>query len=289
MKQTHITIINQSIDFIIDHLYEKLTIDMIADHCRFSRYYFNRLFKSVTGENLYGFIKRIRIETAAFKLIKFPHQDITSIAGEIGYSSSNFTVLFKEHFGVPPSLFRKAPALPPEPVRDTILKKIRKLQDEKPEELLKAMDKRITLEIFPEIILRYTRFKGNYHDLHPFWEKFCREQEILLKDSQPEFYGISYDDPIIAGETRCLYDLCVRVTETPERAVRNYRKIRGGRYICYSFHEPLYQLSEAFMNLFAVWMPHRGYIMGQGLCLERYRSGLKPDGTIELDICVPII
>ena len=92
MKRTHITIVNQAVDFIVDHLFEKISVDMIADHCCFSRHYFNRLFKSVTNESIYSFIKRLRIETAAFKLIKFPHLSITEVAEDIGFSSSNFSV-----------------------------------------------------------------------------------------------------------------------------------------------------------------------------------------------------
>ena len=69
MKRTHITIVNQGVDFIVDHLFEKITVDMIADHCCFSRHYLNRLFKSVTNESIYRFIKRLRLETAAFKLV----------------------------------------------------------------------------------------------------------------------------------------------------------------------------------------------------------------------------
>ncbi len=48
VNRTHITIINQGVDFIIDNLYENITVEMIADHCCFSRYYYNRLFKSIT-------------------------------------------------------------------------------------------------------------------------------------------------------------------------------------------------------------------------------------------------
>ena len=100
LNGTHITIVNQGVDFIIGNLFDKITVNMIADHCCFSRYYFNRLFKSVIGESLYSFIKRLRIETAAFKLIKFPNLRITRVAAELGYSSSNFTVLFKKYYGI---------------------------------------------------------------------------------------------------------------------------------------------------------------------------------------------
>ena len=94
MKRTHITIVNQGVDFIVDNLFDKISVNMVADHCCFSRHYFNRLFKSVTNESIYSFIKRLRIETAAFKLVKFPHLSITDVAVDLGFSSSNFAAIF---------------------------------------------------------------------------------------------------------------------------------------------------------------------------------------------------
>ena len=135
VNRTHITIINQGVDFIIDNLYEKLTVEMIADHCCFSRYYFNRLFKSITGENIYAFIKRLRLEAAAFKLIKFPNINITDIASELGYSSSNFSVLFKTHYGLSPSQFRANPKLPLNPAGKQMLQRILNLQKNNPQTL----------------------------------------------------------------------------------------------------------------------------------------------------------
>ena len=171
-NRTHITIVNQGVDFIIGNLFEKITVDMIADHCCFSRYYFNRLFKSVIGESLYSFIKRLRIETAAFKLIKFPNLSITSVAAELGYSSSNFTVLFRKYYGISPSQFRLNPKLPLEPESRSALKRIQNLQKSKPLKLLKQMAQHISFETMPDIKIMYHRFKGNYKDLPEVWQSF---------------------------------------------------------------------------------------------------------------------
>jgi len=42
MNRTHITIVNQAVDFIVDNLFDLLSVNMIADHCCFSRHYLNR-------------------------------------------------------------------------------------------------------------------------------------------------------------------------------------------------------------------------------------------------------
>ncbi len=290
MNRTHISIINQGVDFIIDNLLEKLTVEMIADHCCFSRYYYNRLFKSVTGENIYGFIKRLRLEAAAFKLIKSPNLSITTIATELGYSSSNFSVLFKAHYSVTPSQFRSRPELQAlEPAYRSLLKRIKKLQKNKPEKQLREMDARISFEEMPDMKFVYERFKGNYLDLSPVWQNFCNTMEKAYPETPLEFYGISYDDPLVSDENNCLYDLCARVTDSVKLTGDNYRKISRGPYLCYRFEGHVRELSLVFNDLFAVWMPHRGYIMRQGICLERYHRASLPGDRVVMDICIPIV
>ena len=289
VNRTHITIINQGVDFVIDNLFEKITVEMIADHCCFSRYYYSRLFKSVTGESIYSFIKRLRLETAAFKLIKFPNLSITSVAAELGYSSSNFTVMFRGYYGLSPSQFRSSPRLPSEPGSHSVLKRIQNLQKNKPVKLLKQMDRQISFEKMPDIKLMYKRFKGNYQNLSHIWQAFCEEMEHSFPDSPIEFYGISYDDPLIVGEDKCLYDLCARVTDSAKVKGDNYRKIPGGLYLCYRFEGHVRELNRIFNDLFAVWMPHRGYVMGQGFCFERYHKASVPGGFIVMDLCIPVL
>lgn len=289
LNRTHITIVNQGVDFIIGHLFEQITVDMIADHCCFSRYYFNRLFKSVIGENLYSFIKRLRMETAAFKLIKFPNLSITSVAAELGYSSSNFSVLFKKYYGISPSQFRLNPKLPLEPENRSVLKRIQNLQKSTPLKLLEQMEQHISFETIPDIKIMYQRFKGNYKDLPEVWKSFCEKIETSFQEFPLEFYGISYDDPLIVGKSKCLYDLCTRVTSPSKASGANYKTIPGGAFLIYRFNDHFQKLSQIYNDLFAIWMPHKGYIMDNRLCFERYHEGTESGGKLVMDVCIPIV
>ena len=284
-SRDHATIVNTGIDYIFDHLFDDLAVEQIADHCGFSRYYFNRLFRSVTGESVYAYIKRLRLETAAFKLVKFPHLSITTVAADLGYTSSNFAVLFKEHYKVPPSRFRIRPRLPSGPGHTTVLRRIQELQKNKPEALLSRMDRRISFEDLPKLTFRYRRYQGSYRHLPSVWKEFCREMEHLFSGTPIVYYGISYNDPLIAGEEQFLYDLCA---DAPRICGGNYRTVPEGRYLCYRFDDHIRELRRTYNDLFAVWMPHRGYTMGAGLCLERYHTGMTPGGRIILDLCIPV-
>ncbi|MCP4114606.1 MAG: helix-turn-helix domain-containing protein [Desulfobacteraceae bacterium] len=282
-------IVNQGVDFIFDHLFEKIRVEEIADHCCFSRHYFNRLFKSVTGESIYGFVRRLRLERAAFELIKFPHLSITDVAAEQGYSSSNFSVLFKGHYGLSPSRFRSDPGLSLDPEARPVLERIRDLQQNRPETLLSQMDRQISIQTIPDFRLVYQRFKGNYQDLPRAWATFCEEMEHFSFGSPIEFYGISYDDPLIVGSHRCLYDLCTRITGSARAWGKNHRKIKGGTYLCYRFDGRADELKRLYNDLFAVWIPHRGHIIAPGPCFERYYPATGPGGRLLMDLCIPVL
>ena len=57
--------VNQAIDYILRHMEEDVTLDDVAEYCHFSKYYFSRLFKEQTGESVYAFIRRLRLEQSA--------------------------------------------------------------------------------------------------------------------------------------------------------------------------------------------------------------------------------
>jgi len=72
----------------------------------FSPYHFHRIFAAFTGEPLAAFIRRLRLECAAQRLV---HLDasVTEIALDAGYETpAAFTRAFSAHFGVAPSAYR---------------------------------------------------------------------------------------------------------------------------------------------------------------------------------------
>lgn len=66
------------------------------------------MFKEDTGEALYHFIKRVRLERSAWRLKVEKEKSITEIGEEYGYSSSNFATAFKKHLDLSPAAFRKS-------------------------------------------------------------------------------------------------------------------------------------------------------------------------------------
>ncbi len=285
MDNDYILRINQALNYIYQNLDKNLTVDEIAGHCCFSKYYFNRVFKSVTNDSIYSFIKRMKLENAAFKLRTNRRKSITEIALEIGYSPSNFASAFKEYFGISASEFRKYDV----PLKNSYYTVVDYIQSlKKQEDFFARIDSKITVKHIEVMYLEYKRFHGNYFEgLGKAWEDFClaMEQKYTV-DKDTLFIGISYDDPLLIDENNCVYDMCIKV---PKKTSINTHIVNEGYYACYEFHDRLENLIKSYNEIFALWMPFCKYKLIDRSCIEIYHSGLDAEGKINLDICIPIL
>jgi AraC family transcriptional regulator len=81
-------------------------VPQVADEIAMSRFHLGRLFQEVTGESLGHFLRRIRLERAAFAL-RTSDATVLEIAVDTGYSCAEaLTRAFRAAFGVSPREFR---------------------------------------------------------------------------------------------------------------------------------------------------------------------------------------
>jgi AraC family transcriptional regulator len=93
--------VNRVIDHIRGHLSEELSLSTLARVAAFSPFHFHRVFRAITGETLFGFIHRLRIEKAAGALLNGPDQSVLEIALDHGFASAaTFARAFKTRFGM---------------------------------------------------------------------------------------------------------------------------------------------------------------------------------------------
>lgn len=96
----YVSRINRVMDYARKHLDEDLSLEQLAAIAYFSPFHFHRIFKTLTGETLKQFVKRLRLERALYLLSHGP-RPLTEVALECGFaSSSDFSRSFKAHFGV---------------------------------------------------------------------------------------------------------------------------------------------------------------------------------------------
>jgi len=107
-RDEYLARIHRVMDHIERHLGGRLTLESLAEVACFSPFHFHRVFTACTGETLYQFILRLRLERAAGQVLQNPRKSITEIALDCGFSgSSAFARAFREAFGASPGEWRR--------------------------------------------------------------------------------------------------------------------------------------------------------------------------------------
>lgn len=84
----YISRINKVIDHIESYPDEDLTLHSLAKIASFSPFHFHRIFKAILGESVNDYVKRSRLERAAKRLVANDKLPITTIALDVGFTSS---------------------------------------------------------------------------------------------------------------------------------------------------------------------------------------------------------
>ena len=99
--------VNRVIDYVREHLADELTLADLARVAALSPFHFHRVFTAITGETLFGFIQRVRIERAAGALSSHPDQSVLAVALDHGFSSAAaFARAFRARFGMSATQWR---------------------------------------------------------------------------------------------------------------------------------------------------------------------------------------
>lgn len=103
--------IQKTLDYIEKNSSETLRIEDLATIAHLSPFYYQRLFKRLTGVSVNEYINKRRLAQAASYLSN--HQDkIVDVAFRFGYENhETFTRNFKETFGMTPETYRKNPVI----------------------------------------------------------------------------------------------------------------------------------------------------------------------------------
>jgi len=293
--------VNRVIDYINAHLSDSLPLKTLAEVAAFSPYHFHRIFHSITGETLYNFILRLRLEKAAHKLRYSLNRSIADIAYECGFSSASaFSRAFKDHFSTSPMEYR-----------EKFLKTDgTQWMDTTPKEhgvnyamnVSPCFDSggnwHISVKELPDRNAAYIRFTGfrEYVFNTCINDTFSRLKRWIyihgLSPEEAECLGLTFDDTDITAPERCRYRACYTVPKevNPEGEV-GIMTIPGGTYaVCriegdWSKYGSYFQEVTAF--LYGVWFPTSGYIPGGDLCyMEKYYTTYD-SGHLVMDLCIP--
>lgn len=93
-------------DYIYDHLHEKIYLDDIADELGMNKTYLCKMFRTETGLSIGDYIYRRKVE-AAQNMIKYSDYSYIDISNILAFSShSHFIACFKKYTGMTPKQFK---------------------------------------------------------------------------------------------------------------------------------------------------------------------------------------
>ena len=272
--------VNEAIDYILYHIDEDISLEKVANYCHFSKYYFCRLFKEQTGESLYSFIRRVRLEQSAFRLKTERERPITEISADYGYSSSNYSSAFRLHYHMPPVDFRR------ESYQKSMAHPFFHHENWQVGSFGEC-DRRITVKRMPDYHVIYERRIGSYGELSGEWNRFIGKYRMYVTE-KTKFLERTYDDPAVNRAGNCLSDICM--TAGPDCPLENRTVIRGGRCIVYRFQGHMKYIYAAYQTIFLVWLPESGHRLDPARSLfDLYYRVDHKTMEIEMDICVPIV
>ena len=106
MQGKNIELVKKSILYMKKHCTEHISIADVAAHIGYSKYYFCRTFKQVTGSTVNTYLNSLKIQQACTYL-KRDGLSVSETAAKCGFNDiSYFTKIFKQHMQCLPSVWR---------------------------------------------------------------------------------------------------------------------------------------------------------------------------------------
>jgi AraC family transcriptional regulator len=270
----------------VNEVLSQIHLDISAEHsvatlsslASMSLFHFNRVFKSVVGESIHTYIRRVRLEHCANALLFNPDSTINEIFSEVGFvSNSSFTHAFKDYFGVTPSKWREIDI--PSSINDNILE-IHPLH--------------VEIGYIPKKRVAYVRHIGYNKSIKEAWQRLEEwSYENALDFSKLPMIGLHHSNPNIVKKEECHYVACLEL----DADFTYYRSGEVGvmqipRLFCakFSLTGKYGDLMKYMDYIYYQWLPHSRYekVHLPSLALYHKNHFIREDEQFKLDFYVPI-
>lgn len=248
-KDDYIQSVCRVILYIEQNYNSALNLEELSKVASFSKYHFHRIFKSVVGESIGNYIRRVRLSNSTLQFKT--NQKITQIAMNCGYeTNASFSKAFKKHFRITPKEFAK----------NAKLKRGNKMLEPK---IVKLED----------IEILYVRKTGEYTKCSiKAWETLINfvSKEYFIRDDVMMF-GIGHDNPHVTDADKLRYDACVSwVDKTIQTKGEIQSKIiDGGKYAVFLHKGDYIKLINTYDSV-SNWIVESGVKLRDLPIFEKY-------------------
>lgn len=210
--------------YVQTHLEQDLSLDTLAARVGFSSYHFHRIFREIIGEPVKEYVRRLRLERAAYRL-KISEETILQIALDSCFKThESFTRAFERQFGTTPNNFRnnslRASRERKKQMQPTYLAEYN-LKDASGLLPNGSTLKQVRVEHVRPIIVAFVRHIGSYDKLlekgssmSVLWDELFQwgnANQLINADSL--LIGIPQDDPTVTPLEKQRFDVCVQIPE----------------------------------------------------------------------------
>ena len=278
MRATTFEEYQQRLARVVEHIESDLSAGLVVDDlariANFSPFHFHRVFRGMVGETVKAYVKRLRLERAAFAL-NYTDRTVTDVALDAGYESHEaFTRAFRGRFGCAPRDFRSSPTgqrsrafVPDEPACD------------------------VEVRTSDELRVAYVRSVGPWESIAAAFETlygFLGRKGIAVEGGA---LGISYDDPVVTDPAKLRFDAAAPVSADVEgEGEVKVRTIAGGPHAVTRYRGPYMEMHASYVELVGRWFPRSGHEPADAGCLEFYLNDphSTPPEDLLTEIWVPI-
>jgi len=283
----------RAIDFVNNNLADNPSVVEIARAAPFSQFHFQRLFKALVGESVAAFTRRLRLESAARRLLHGSDStDITGLAIDLGFSSSqNFAKAFKKHFSVSPTQYA-------ERVKHRGTARHVDSHDPDTETVFSISNSSaaigdVVVRQIASMKVAYRRHIGSYDDpeVQQSFEELQTWAGARNLDNEHQYLGIPWDEAMITPDDKCRFDACLIVPEDSWFGTGvNMQELPAGKYATYRTEITSNDFELPWTQLMQHWLPNSGYEPADGPRFELYHSdgSHDPAGRWDIEICLPV-
>ncbi|UTM55999.1 AraC family transcriptional regulator [Photobacterium sp. CCB-ST2H9] len=268
MTDYHQTL-SRVLDEIDRNLEQSLTLAQLSEVACLSPFHFHRLFSSMLGMPLNGYIRQLRLKRAAYQLVYRPEHRVTDIAFAAGYQNAeSFSRAFRQVFGQSPTTFQANPDWEYWQTLQQPLSNVRKknMTDKLPE---------TEIVEFPEIQLAVFEHKGDPVTLGASIQRFIAwRKSVGLRPDISRTFNLLYDDPEATPADEYRFDLAAEVKHSmaDDAAGIVSKTIPTGRYARVRHIGSDECLAPVVQALYGRWFPESGESLADfPLIFERVR------------------
>lgn len=264
-------IILRAIEFVEANLEESISIKDITEQFENSHWYFQRLFRSVTGISLGSYLRLRRLSEAAV-FLKTSQLRVIDIAIQFDFASQEaFARAFKDFSQLTPIEYRKSDKYV---IRD-VLNRITK---EKIDFFWNNVQREPKIENLSTRTLygSMVDFKSHFEEgsdcstkVVDHWVTFLKSKKQISGIVDKKIYGVALSDEKELREKRLTYIACVETTDTTQSVNGfEYVQLPGGTYAGFENRGLASERFKLMDFIYGIWLPSSGYTRGLGYDYE---------------------